>query len=267
MPEGPEVKKIAEGLARAISGKILSRVTLLSGRYTKKQPSEWDTSQNNLPLRIIGAGAHGKFCYWLCSEEVFIYSTLGMTGSWNNFAKDHARIKFDFADGTSVYFNDQRNFGTIKVVTGRQNLINKLQSLGPDMLAEDVSDQKFISRMRTKEKWGVTKALMDQTVVAGIGNYIKSDSLWLAKINPHRTVNDISDGELAILNRSIKKVIRESYSSGTTVSSYEGFSGDQNTDEQRFLVYSQKIDPDGLSVKKEETADKRSTFWVPEVQK
>jgi len=268
LPEGPEVKKIAEGLARAISGKTLTNIEIISGRYTKKVPSNWGILKGQLPLRIIGAGAHGKFCYWLCDNEIFLYSTLGMTGSWNNDKKSHPRVKFIFSDTTAVYWNDQRNFGTIKIVTGKQNLINKLESLGPDMLAEDISDQKFISILRTKQKWGITKALMDQSVIAGVGNYIKSDSLWLAKINPHRTIEDISDGELAILNRSIKTIIRESYNSGgATIRSYAGFNNEKGEYDQRFLVYSQKTDPDGQTIVKEETADKRSTYWVPGVQK
>ena len=268
LPEGPEVKRIAEGLARAISGKVLIEAQIMSGRYAKKQPSDWDVLQSKLPLRVIGAGVHGKFCYWLCDNEVFIYSTLGMTGSWNSEARSHPRMRFKFADQSQVFYNDQRNFGTLKVVIGKQNLINKLRSLGPDMLAEDVADQTFVSQIRKKQKWGITKALMDQSIVAGVGNYIKSDSLWLAKINPHRLVSDISDGELAILNRSIKKIMRESYDSGgATIRTYAGFNGEEGDYGRRFLVYSQKQDPDGIQVIREETADSRSTWWCPEVQK
>ena len=109
---------------------------------------------------------------------------------------------------------------------------------------------------------------MNQSIVAGIGNYIKSDSLWLAKINPHRVISSISDGELAILNRSIKKVIKESYASGgSTLNSYSGLKKEKLDPSRRRLVYMQNLDPNEKEVIKEETADKRSTFWVPEVQK
>lgn len=267
MPEGPEVKRIGEGLARAISGKTVVEANILSGRYKKKLPSGWD-HLNNLPLRVVGAGVHGKFLYWLCDNETFFYSTLGMTGSWNNKAKKNARLEFKFSDGSAVYYNDTRNFGTFKVVKGKQNLIDKLKSLGPDMLAEDVSDETFISRLRKKSSWGITKVLMDQSVVCGVGNYLKSDSLWLAKINPHKTVSDLTDGELSILNRSIKKIIRESYNSGgATIRSYAGFDEEEGQYGRRFLVYGQDQDPDGNDVIREETADKRNTHWVPEVQK
>ena len=268
MPEGPEVKRIGEGLARAISGKTITKVEILSGRYSKKAPTGWKDLQSALPLKVVGAGVHGKFCYWLCDNEIFIYSTLGMSGSWNRKAKKHARLKFSFSDNTEVHYNDPRNFGTIKVVLGKHTLIKKLKSLGPDMLAEDVTDQKFIERLRKKPTWGITKALMDQSVVAGVGNYIKADSLWLAKISPHKTVADLSDGDLAVLNRSIKKVIRESYESGgATIKSYSGFDEEDGEYGRRFLVYGQESDPDGNEVIREETDDKRTTHWCPEVQK
>tara|TARA_R110001592_G_scaffold58770_6_gene177917 strand:- start:1850 stop:2656 length:807 start_codon:yes stop_codon:yes gene_type:complete len=268
MPEGPEVKRIGEGLARAVSGKTIVEANILSGRYQKKAPSGWDHLPKDLPLRVVGAGVHGKFLYWLCDNETFFYSTLGMTGSWNSKAKKNARLEFKFSDGSAVYYNDTRNFGTFKVVKGKQNLIDKLKSLGPDMLAEDVSDETFIQRLRKKSPWGITKALMDQSVICGVGNYLKADSLWLAKINPHKTVSDLTDGELSILNRSIKKIIRESYDSGgATIRSYAGFDEEEGQYGRRFLVYGQDQDPDGNDVIREETADKRNTHWVPEVQK
>lgn len=268
MPEGPEVKRIGEGLARAISGKTIIEANILSGRYAKKQPSGWNHISASVPLRVIGAGVHGKFLYWLCDNETFFYSTLGMTGSWNKKPKKNARLEFKFSDGTAVYYNDARNFGTFKVVKGKQNLIDKLTSLGPDILAEDVTDELFIESLRKKSNWGITKALMDQSVICGVGNYIKADSLWLAKINPHKTVSELTDGELSILNRSIKKIIRESYESGgATIKSYSGFDDEDGEYGRRFLVYGQDTDPDGNEVIREETADKRNTHWCPAVQK
>ena len=101
-----------------------------------------------------------------------------------------------------------------------------------------------------------------------VGNYIKSDSLWLARINPHRKVEDISDIELVNLNRSIKQVMRESFQSGgATIKTYKSFDGLEGGYTRRFLVYNQEKAPDGNEVIKETTEDKRSTFWVPEVQK
>ena len=109
---------------------------------------------------------------------------------------------------------------------------------------------------------------MDQSVIAGVGNYIKSDSLWLAKLSPYRMVADMSDKELSNLNRCIQQVIKESYSSGgATISTYSGFDDEVGNYGRKFLVYSQENDLDGNEVKKIQTNDGRSTWYVPEVQK
>ena len=256
MPEGPEVKRIGEKLAKLISGKTLVAIEIISGRYIKKAPSGWKEIKQQLPIKIVGPGVHGKFLYWICSNENFVFNTLGLSGNWSNVSNKHSRIRFDFSDGTSGFFSDQRSFGTIKFVRGKHQMLDKLKSLAPDMLSEDISDQKFIKHIRRKATWEITKALMDQSVFAGIGNYIKADSLWLAQISPHRTVADISDGELAVLNRSIKQIMGESYS-GAVLNNYPS----------KFLIYGKTIDIDGNKIIKEETADKRTTYWVPEVQK
>jgi formamidopyrimidine-DNA glycosylase len=109
---------------------------------------------------------------------------------------------------------------------------------------------------------------MDQSLIAGVGNYIKSDSLWLARISPLRKVEELSDLELSNLNRSIKHIMRESFQSGgATIQTYKSFDGSEDGYTRKFLVYNQEKDPDGNVVTKETTEDKRSTFWVPEVQK
>ena len=74
MPEGPEVKRIGENLARLISGKTLENIDILSGRYIKKPPSGWTEIQQQLPTKVIGPGVHGKFLYWICSVETFIFN-------------------------------------------------------------------------------------------------------------------------------------------------------------------------------------------------
>ena len=266
MPEGPECRRYAEDLAKRISGKVIVDVSLVSGRYLKKPPTGIESFKSGLPVGVIGAGVHGKFIYWILKNDFFIWSTLGMTGQWSSEQNTHTRIKFHLNDG-SVYYNDQRNFGTLKFVRGKFQMIEKLKSFGPDMLADDVLDDDFIKQMRMHPKWEVTKALMDQSTVAGIGNYIKSDSLWLAGISPKRSVGDITDLELSALNRSIKHVMRESYNAGGAIGDeYKNFTGDNDDYGRQFLVYNQSTDPDGNEVIREMTADKRTTHWVPEVQ-
>jgi len=266
MPEGPEVRKNAESLAQHASGREVIGIDILSGRYIKKPPGGLSSFCNVLPKRVIGVGAHGKFLYWLLDDELSIWSTLGMTGQWASNSSEHSRLKITLNDG-EIYFNDQRNFGTVKFVRGKFQLIEKLKSLGPDMLAEDVSDATFIEKLRKYNKWTIAKSLMDQCIIAGVGNYIKADSLWLARISPHRKIEDMSDIEFSTLNAAIKQIMRESYQSGgATINSYKNFDGSEGEYTRRFLVYNQKTDPDGNDVVRELTDDKRTTHWCPSVQ-
>ena len=268
IPEGPETKRTAEGLARAMTNKTIANVEILSGRYTKTSPSGIEDFRTSLPIKVVGAGCHGKFIFALCSEESYIWSTLGMTGYWNADGSKYARIRFDFSDGTSIHYNDMRNFGTLKFVKGKHEMIKKLKTLGPDMLAQDVPTAVFREALMKRPDWSIAKALMKQSLVCGVGNYIKADSLWLAKISPKRKVKDITDIEFADLCDAIKRVMRTSYDTGgATIASYQSFDDEPGTYTQQMVVYGQKQDPEGNEVIREKTDDGRTTHWVPLVQK
>ena len=268
MPEGPEVKRNALDLAEIVSGRYLESVEVLSGRYLKKEISGLDIFTEKLPDRVVGAGAHGKFLYILMSSGINVWSTLGMTGRWSGNPGLHSRVKFKFECGTQVYFDDIRNFGTLKFVYGPNILRMRLQKLGPDMLAEDVSSKKFVECLRKKDRWNITKAVMNQSVIAGVGNYIKAESLWLAAINPDSDVRDLTDGELMLLNEAIKSVMRESYNSGgATFLTHKNFSDEKGDYSSRFLCYNRKKDAEGNNVIKTKTPDGRTTHWAPDRQK
>ena len=164
--------------------------------------------------------------------------------------------------------DDIRNFGTLKFVYGPNILKVRLQKLGPEMLSEDVESKIFIERLRKKDKWNITKALMDQSVVAGVGNYIKAESLWLAGISPQRDVSDITDGELILLNEAIKDIMRTSYKSGgATFLTHKNFSDEKGDYSSGFLCYNRKQDAEGNRVVKTKTPDGRTTHWSPVKQK
>ena len=255
MPEGPECRRYAQLLAECVSGRKLESIEILGGRYKDKLPGGLHDFRKQLPLEVVGAGVHGKFIYWILKDELSIWCTLGMTGGWSTELQKNSRVVFGLNDG-ELYFNDMRNFGTLKFVRGKFKLIEKLKSLGPDILAEDVSDARFMGRLQKYPDWPVVNVLMSQGVIAGVGNYIKAESLWLAKISPHRLVRDLSNEDFSSLNKAIKHVMQESYDIGKD----GGYS-------QKLKVYNQKTDPEGNEVIREMTADKRTTHWCPEVQK
>lgn len=265
MPEGAECKLAAEALANVLSGRTIERVDILSGRYSKKPFDGHTDLVAELPKRVVGAGCHGKFIYILLDGgDSSLWSTLGMTGHWSRSASNHARVRLSLDDGSDVYYNDTRNFGTLKWSRGRRMLAQKLKSLGPDMLAEDVRHEKFQEALLRKPKWTLAQALMDQGIIAGVGNYVKADSLWLARLSPHRKVDSLSSEEFETLNDSIKRVLRTSYEShGATIKSYKGFDDESGGYGERLLCYGRDRDEDGEEIVREETLDGRTTWWVP----
>jgi len=267
-PEGAEVKLFGESLASVVSGKSLTAVDVVSGRYTKSNVEGLDLFKARLPTKIVGVGVHGKFIYWIATNDVFIYNTLGMTGSWSLEETKHSRVVFDLEGGVRVFFNDQRNFGTIKMVAGRDNLIKKLQSFGPDMLSQQVSDAFFTSQLMQRPEWTLAEAVMDQSLIAGVGNYVKAESLYRAGLSPHRQVQTLNSSDFARLKQAIQTILIDAYRrGGASIQTYRDFEGNEGEYSQKFLVYNQDEDPNGNKVVREKTNDGRTTHWVPAVQK
>ena len=268
MPEGPECRRYALALGEHIGGEVLENFEIKTGRYLKKEmPGIFDIAKD-LPLKLQGVGVHGKLIYLIFDNKSSLWSTLGMTGCWQKNESKHTRVIMHFKNGKKAYFNDVRNFGTLKYCRDPKLLVSKLQSLGPDLLAENVGNDKFISQLRKNNDWNITKALMDQSIVAGVGNYIKAEALWLSRISPHKKVSDIPDNNMQVLNKAIQTVMKESFiSGGATIKSYKDFFGEMGNYSSKFMVYNQKSDPDGYEVIKEKTPDGRTTHWVPEVQR
>ena len=233
MPEGAEVRIISEGLSQKVGVRKITNVTALSGRYTKKQISGLDILceliKEKGSVKVTGVGVKGKLIFWILSDETFLLNTLGMTGDWSKDENHkYARVKFDFKEGDPVYFVDMRNFGTIKFIKGRRKFLEKLESLGPDMLNEDVTFENFALSLDRKPHWTIARALMNQGIISGVGNYVKAESLYRAKISPHRVVGSLSSSEMKSLNEAVKVVLRQAYACrGASIRNY------RDTDESR----------------------------------
>ena len=122
MPEGPECTRTARQVNRAVQGKQLVNINFVSGRYTKKLPIGFGDfyialEEQHLPVKCVTN--KGKFIYWEFGDLLpicWMYTTLGMTGNFKTKPSKHTRIAFYFDDDSSIYYNDQRNFGTVKFV-------------------------------------------------------------------------------------------------------------------------------------------------------
>jgi formamidopyrimidine-DNA glycosylase len=268
MPEGPEVKLNTDFLSKQLVGKLISEIKILSGRYQRHGPFSGYDKMKSRFLIVSEVACKGKFIYFKFQDGSSLWSTLGMSAAWQKMHTKHSRVNIKTNYGNQVFFNDIRNFGTLKYVETEKELKEKLNTLGPDVLDSYVDSESFKKRLDSKPKWSIAKALMNQSVVSGIGNYLKAEILYAAKISPHRLCKDLTKEEINLLAEKSYEITNASYQTGgATILTYRNENNKKGLYSRRFMVYNHKTDPEGNKVIKETTSDKRSTYWVPEIQK
>jgi DNA-formamidopyrimidine glycosylase len=213
MPEGPEVKKLTDRLNNLLKDKELINITINNGRYKKNNNlKNFNNFIKVLPIIVKEVKCKGKFMYIIFNKNDFVlFITLGMTG-WFRFNKTdeniddkHDNLTFYFKD-FEMYFNDFRNFGTFMFMTPI-DLEKKLKTLGVDILDKNADVNLFLKKIeRKRNDIKIAKLLLDQKVIAGVGNYLRADSLFLAKINPHTLVKNISEENLIELFEIIRQL-------------------------------------------------------------
>jgi formamidopyrimidine-DNA glycosylase len=271
MPEGVEVTIIREKLATRLQRCKLDKVKILGGRYSRHGPPTGFSAFNKaLPLRIKDVCNYGKFVYIVLDKDWTILITLGMSGiiSVHNKPNKHDNILFQ-ANCLNFYFNDMRNFGTVAFFHGKKELDAKLDSLGPDPLKRKVSYNRFIALLnKCNPDHYIADILLDQTFFSGVGNYLRADILYCAKIFPETPVSDLTNRQKRRLYECIYKIPRRSYDILSkelkTISNTE--TGDELKSGNKFLVYKQKRDPLGNPVVRKKMKNGRSIWYSPKIQ-
>lgn len=287
MPEIAEVALTADILEKYFKNKTLVSFDFISGRYKNKIPVGYNNFIDALPLKIKYISSRGKFLWFELinsknkKEIWYIWNTLGLTGLWSLYEPKYARAVLTFKNGSVIYYSDMRNFGTFKFSTDKIALEKKLVELSPDFLKDDNFDLNKIK----KYKIPIVKILMDQKKVgSGLGNYLVAEILYRAKISPHKLGSQLTEEDIKRLTYWIKYIVKLSY-----IDNHIGYM--VNLEEEvnklkkknyhpdirlkrktfKFLVYRKKIDPYGNKVKAEKIVgtgkNKRTTYWVPAVQK
>jgi len=269
MPELPEVARTTLSLNNRLKGKKLLDIKIHSGRYSRHgAPSGWEDFRKNLPILVERVDFHGKLILFEFKGEKtwWMRNTLGMSGGWKSNHSKHGHIELIYEDG-SVFFTDPRNFGTMAFTDNQKAIESKVRSIGPNHLSQNISDDLFAQRIRLLPDVDICAALMNQSLIGGIGNYIKAEILYRARISPKRKVKDILDSEFSRLNKAIEEVVRGSFSNGgATIHSYSGMDWEEGLYPFFFHVYGRRICESGYQVITETTADGRTTHWVPQLQ-
>lgn len=125
------------------------------------------------------------------------------------------RVTFEFTDGSHLYFNDQRKFGWVRLLpTAEVPNIDFMRKVGPEPLDASFTGEQFIERLMRRKNTNIKAALLDQTVIAGVGNIYADESLWGAKIHPATLVRNVSKQKLSALFTELQYVLNLSIQKG-----------------------------------------------------
>ena len=219
-----------------------------------------------------GGSGGGVYSYPYLLE----YVTNNNMDAWFKKILDNLNVEFTLNDSSKFYFYDNRNFGTLKAVDTKLAIDKKIKEIGPDVMDIDFDTfKKAITVGKSADKaigTAIGTVIVNQKIVSGIGNYLRADILWMAKISPFRKVANITDAELHNIYNCARAIMWGDYNLEYAKANgliYKGVKipRDYNRD---FLVYMQKTDPNGESVIKEplfEGSTKRFIHWVATVQK
>lgn len=277
MPEGPEVKLSADLIRPLVVGKrVINAFPGKTSRYAGSNPEGFAKFLDALAkeeVRVEEVNVRGKFMYWRFSNNWYMMNSFGMSGQWSPKEGKHPCFGFYFSETPpdnfeTMYFNDPRHFGTIKFTDNARDLANKLDELGWDPLAMPLDKNlKWITFQLGKSTKSIAEVLMDQGLFSGVGNYIRAEALYACKLSPWRKANQLSQDEIKALCQAIVDVMQESYQhQGATIHTYKTVYGEDGKYSTLFKVYGKKQDPLGNKIIKQQTPDKRSIHWCPDIQ-
>ena len=232
MPELPEVETVRRGLHELIIGRVVKKVVYDTAKSFPNASA--DVEQFLIGATISDVRRRAKVLLIDLSTDYTLVIHLKMTGQLVFRAPDVAfgaghpndsligelpdrstRVTFTFADGSHLYFNDQRKFGWVKLIpTIEVPNIDFMKKVGPEPLEADFMPEQFAARFKRRAKSPIKAALLDQTVVAGVGNIYADESLWGAKIHPLRKVATITDAEFNKLYHELRDVMNLAIAKG-----------------------------------------------------
>ncbi|MEZ0090696.1 bifunctional DNA-formamidopyrimidine glycosylase/DNA-(apurinic or apyrimidinic site) lyase [Streptacidiphilus sp. EB129] len=228
MPELPEVEVVRRGLERWVSGRTVSTVTVLHPRAVRRHAAGGDDFRAQLAGRLLGpAQRRGKYL-WLPMPGTgsSLLGHLGMSGQLLVQPEDappetHLRVRLRFADdlGTELRFVDQRTFGGLAVEdadpSDPEAAPLSLAHIARDPMDPRFDDTAFLAALRRRSS-GVKRALLDQTLISGVGNIYADEALWRSKLHYERPADSLSRAQAALLLSSARDVMAAALAVGGT---------------------------------------------------
>ena len=268
MPEAAEVRIIAEELQISIQNGIINNITMGINAKVKNMQII------SLPTKIVEVKSYGKKVIMVLNDQCIVFS-LGMTGKFKYTKTNHTHVTFNITKNNNtfdLYYDDARRIGGLEALYSNE-LDNYLSKLGPNLLQcalvkeTWISLDTWISRFTMKKYLNkqIAVVLHDQSIIAGIGNYLMSEILYYSKILPQRLVKDISNSEWDNIRIYSHVVVYLAYiCKGNTIKDFETLKG--HTGKYGCIVYGRKFDPYGNPVTCENVKTGRKAHWVNNVQ-
>jgi formamidopyrimidine-DNA glycosylase len=232
MPELPEVETVKRGLSQLVIGKKIANVTF---DWPKGFPNaEEDVNEFLIGASIVEVARRAKVLLIELDSKYSLVIHLKMTGQMVYRGKGEAfgaghpnnslvgelpdkttRVTFEFSDDSKLFFNDQRKFGWVRLLpTAEVPNIDFMKKFGPEPLGADFTKEQFRQRLSMRKNSNIKAALLDQTVIAGVGNIYADEGLWGAKIHPATPVRDIPVHKLNTLFDRLREVLELSIEKG-----------------------------------------------------
>lgn len=260
MSEASEIKLITDFLSAELENKIIKDFVIFGGQYAKKDPPGYDGFLNHLPLLVESVKCKGKFIYFNLFNETkrfYVLHNLRLAGRWQTYKDKYCKLYIEI-ENKKIWFRDTKCTSYIEFTQDEKILTNQLKSLGPDILTNEFSLPLWKKLIQTHCNKNITIFLTQQSIISGIGNYIKSESLYYAGISPLRKTGSLTENEQEKLYEGIRIISRVSYNKGGVNIMNE--SNDNNYYDSELKIYKKK------NAEKTMTLDGRITYWDPDLQ-
>lgn len=261
MPELPEVQVMRSYFEEVALNKEVKDVGFHDSLNKVFKSAKTEIREYLVGARILETNRLGKYLFARLSSGKWLHLHFGMTGSLEVFRSNElprfTRFVIEFTDGDKLAFKDSRKFGVVQIVDDPDDFKRK-QKIGDDLL--NLSLEKFKSGL-SRRSIAVKSALLDQKLVAGIGNWIADEMLFNCGIHPEKSCKNLNDDEMKALLASGKKIAHEAIAADTHYGDFP---------EHFFVNYRKEgaIHPDHPhSPVKGMRVGGRGTFIVPEKQK
>ncbi|HEY2578967.1 MAG TPA: bifunctional DNA-formamidopyrimidine glycosylase/DNA-(apurinic or apyrimidinic site) lyase [Streptosporangiaceae bacterium] len=275
MPELPEVETVRRGLERHVAGRTLAAVTVLHPRAVRRHLAGPRDFEAALAGRTISAAQRRGKYLWMSAGEDALLAHLGMSGQFlvgepGRPVGTHVRARFTFTDGgPDLRFTDQRTFGHLCLVAGGQGVPPAIAHIAPDPL-EPAFDAAALATLLRMRHTGIKRALLDQSLISGVGNIYADEALWRARLHWARPTETLTKPEIARLLAAVNEVLLEALAAGGTSfdALYIDVNGESGYFDRSLAVYGRQDLPCprcGTPVRRDPFMN-RSSFSCPQCQ-